>query len=117
LWFRRQFGGQFHLHHCGVFDAYPEVYKPLEPEELDLGPGSDLSVARAAYPRARISTYIKVESLAGMGRKEIDALAAKMMREAGPPELFTWVRVAEAGPEVPDETVRDLMTVADRVRR
>ncbi len=116
VWFRRQFGGEFHLHHCGVFDAYAEVYQPLEPEELDLGPGSDLCVARAAYPRARISSYIKVETLAAMSREEIDALAAKMIRDAGSPELFTWIRVAEAGPEVSDGTVRDLMTVAERVR-
>jgi hypothetical protein len=29
LWLRCQFAGPFHLHHCGVFDAYAEVYKPL----------------------------------------------------------------------------------------
>jgi hypothetical protein len=116
LWFRRQFAGDFNLHHCGVFDAYATVYQPLAPTDLDLGPGSDLRIARAAFPRARISTYIKVETLANMNREEIDALVGKMVREAGDPARFSWIRVAEAGPEVSDQAVRDLMTVAERVR-
>jgi len=30
--------------------------------------------------------------------------------------LLTDIRVTDAGPEVTDETVRNLMTVADRIR-
>jgi hypothetical protein len=116
LWFRGQFAGRFNLHHCGVFDRYAEVYKPLEPDDLDLGPGSDLHVAREAYPRARISTYIEVGTLARLSRDEIDSLVARMIRDAGPLELFTYIRVAEAGPEVSDETARDLLTVFERVK-
>ncbi len=114
LWFRGQFAGDFHLHHCGVFDAYAEVYRPLAPDELDLGPGSSLRLARRAYPRARISTYFAVETLAEMSRAEIDRLLAEMIQEAAPAELFTWVRAIEIGPQVSDDTVRDLMTAQAR---
>jgi hypothetical protein len=115
LWFRSQFTGEFNLHHCGIFDRYTEVYQPLKAETLDLGPGSDLQIARSAYPTARISAYIEVGTLARMSRDEIDALVAKMVRDAGPAELFTYIRVAEAGPEVSDQAVRDVMTVFERI--
>jgi hypothetical protein len=115
LWFRNQFAGDFNLHHCGIFQPYAQVYRPLHPAELDVGPGTDLRVTRAAYPQARISTYIEVGALAQMSQGEIDALIAQMVGDAAPAELFTYIRVAEAGPEVSDETARNLMTVAERI--
>ncbi len=115
LWLAGQFAGGLHLHHCGVFDAYAEAYRPLAPVALDLGPGSDLRIARAAYPQAAISTYIEVGALSRMSQAQIDALVARLIWDAGDTGSFTAISVAEAGPEVGDETVRDLMTVRHRL--
>jgi len=115
IWFRRQFAGEFNLHHCGVFDAYREAYQALTPEELDLGPRSDLHLARQAYPRAHISAYIDIPTLARMRPEEIDALLVKMVEDAAPLELIDYIRVAEAGPEISDEKVRYIMTAPERL--
>ena len=116
LWLRNQFQGEFNLHHCGVFDAYTEVYRPLNSSSLDVGPGTDLRITRSAYPQAKISTYIEVSALANMSRDDIDDLISRMIDDASPVELFTNISVADAGPEITDETVRNLMTVADRIK-
>jgi hypothetical protein len=115
LWFRRQFAGEFNLHHCGVFDAYREAYQALAPEDLDLGPRSDLRLARQAFPQARISAYIDIPALARMGLEEIDALLIRMVEQAAPLELFAYIRVAEAGPEISDEKVRRVMSAPERL--
>ncbi len=115
LWLRRQFRGAFDLHHCGIFDAYTEVYQDLYPTTLDLGPGSKLSVARKAYPQTGIAAYIEVGALSRMDRSAIDTMVAQMVTDASPLELFTFIRVAEAGPEVSDETVIDLLTARERL--
>ena len=115
LWLVGQFAGGFGLHHCGVFDAYAEGYKALSPVALDLGPGSDLRIARAAYPEAAISTYLEVGAVARMTRREVDAAVARLVSDAGDTGSFTVISVAEAGPELSDATVRDLMTVRERI--
>jgi hypothetical protein len=115
LWLRDQFQGEYGLHHCGIFDTYTEVYQPLKPSSLDLGPGTDLRIARKAYPDAKISTYIDVGALAKMNQADIDALIAQMIDHASPAELFTVISVADVGPEISDEIVRNLMTIADRI--
>lgn len=116
LWFREQFAGGFDLHHCGHFHPYTQVYRALRPSSLDVGPGSDLRATRAAYPDLPIATYIDVAALAGMSRDGIDAMLTRMIEDAWPPKLFSYIRVAEAGPEVSDTTVRDLLTAPQRIQ-
>jgi hypothetical protein len=116
LWLHNQFHGEFNLHHCGVFDAYTEAYRPLNPSSLDVGPGTDLRITRNAYPNAKISTYIEVGALAKMSQDDIDELIIKMIHDASPAELFTVISVADAGPEISDETVKNLMTATERIR-
>ena len=115
LWMREQFKGRFMLHHCGIFHPYVEVYKPLKPTELDLGWGTDLRAARAAFPDLPMSTYIDVSALRGITREGVDAIVSKIVHDAGPRELLTSIAVAEIGPDVPDETVRDLITSGERI--
>lgn len=114
-WMRDQFAGGFGLHHCGVFDRYAEVYRPLRPTSLDLGPGSDLRIARRAYPEAVISAYLDVAKVSGMNRDEIDAVISRMVAAAGHGECFPKISVADVGPDMPDETVRWLMTAPTRL--
>jgi hypothetical protein len=114
LWLSRQFN-ELHLHHCGVFDAYAGVYQPLRPASLDLGPGSDLRVARSAYPNAAISTYIEVGRLRNIHQAGIDSLIADLVERAGLPELFTHIRIADIGPDIPDATIRSLLTIGERL--
>lgn len=113
-WMRQQFRS-FFLHHCGVFHPYADVYKPLNPDLLDIGGGTDLRATRTAYPDTKISLEIKAISLVGKSRDELDSMVAGMVHEAGPPELITYMWVAEAGPELTDETIRNLMTCHERV--
>jgi hypothetical protein len=115
LWLRQQFSGQFNLHHCGIFDAYAEAYLPLRPGTLDLGPGSNLRLARAVYPDTPITTYLEVGGLIGITRQRLDELLLGLVADATPTCLFPEIMVAEAGPEVSDETVRDLLTAPDRL--
>lgn len=115
LWLRSQFHAYFNLHHCGIFDAYTEVYQGLYPNHLDLGPGSDLRLARQAFPQAGISAYIDVGALSRMDGEAIDAMIGKMVVDTSPVKLFTQITVAEAGPEITDETVIQLMTVRERL--
>jgi hypothetical protein len=115
LWLREQFKGRFLLHHCGIFHPYIDVYKPLHPTELDLGWGTDLRLARKAFPDLPISTYIEVSALRGIDRDGVDAIVSTIMRDAGPVELLTTIAVAEIGPDIDDETVRNLMTTHDRI--
>ena len=115
LWLRSQFRGRFGLHHCGIFEPYAQVYRPLKFDCLDVGPGSDLGLTRAAYPDIPITTYLAVESLIGISQKDLDANLVKMIREGAPARLFPTITVAEAGPEVSDEIVRYLLTASERL--
>lgn len=114
-WLCDQFTGPLNLHHCGFFHPYKEVYQPLHPHTLDVGPGTDLRTTRAAYPRTPLATYVDVGWLINASRDQIDALVGQMCLDAAPLELFTHLRVAEMGPEISDETVRNLMTVKERI--
>ncbi len=114
-WLKGRFKGKFYLHHCGVFDAYVDAYKPLKPAGLDLGPGTDLRLARRHYPKAAISTYIDVGALSRMSRSQIDGFVKQALDAAAPAELFTRISAADAGPEISDETVRDFLTVRSRM--
>ena len=115
LWLRSHFSGVFNLHHCGVFHPYAEVYRPLNFQGLDAGPGTDLAATRAAYPRVRLSTYMDPSVLMDIDGETVDLLVSGMIRDAGPRDLFTHLRVVEIGPEISDDTVRQLMTVSSRI--
>ncbi|HET6485129.1 MAG TPA: uroporphyrinogen decarboxylase family protein [Spirochaetia bacterium] len=115
-WFARQFSGPFNLHHCGIFDRYREAYRPLHFDTMDLGPGSDLRAARAAYPRTPISAWVDVGVLPRLGRTGIDAMIRGIVNDLGPMELIPAIMVGEAGPEVSDETVRDFLTAPERLK-
>jgi hypothetical protein len=112
LWFCGLSTGQFGLHHCGVFDRYVEVYAPLRPTILDVGPGSDLRLARQGYPTATIFAWMGVADLARMTRAEIDAFVRRAIEDAAP---LAELRVADAGAEITDATVRSLLTVERRL--
>ena len=114
-WLAEQFQGEFWLHHCGLFHPYAQVYKSLKPRALDVGPGTDLRLTRQTYPDARISAYIDPADLAYMDRDQLDDRITRMVIDTNSSGLFTWIRVAEIGPEIPDDTVRDLMSVFKRI--
>ncbi len=115
LWLRNQFQGRFGLHHCGIFEPYAEAYRSLKFDCVDVGPGTDLRLTRNAYPDIPITTYLAVESLMDISQKELDGMLVKMIRDAAPADLFPTITIAEAGPEVSDETVRSLMTAKERL--
>jgi hypothetical protein len=117
LWLRNQFSTEFCVHHCGVFDAYAEGYRALRPTDLDIGPDSDLSIARRTYPEARIYAYLKVDALARMSLPEVDAYLRKLVADAAPVALFPMMKVADAGPDLADATVRHLLTAGQRLAR
>ncbi len=114
LWLREHYR-DFHLHHCGVFTAYAEVYRALRPTTIDVGWGTEGRAVRAIYPCVPLSLEIQDAAILGKSAGELDALVAKMVEGAGPPELIYRIWVAEAAPETPDDTVRALMTVGRRI--
>ena len=114
LWLAGKFS-RVNLHHCGVFDKYAEAYTSMHPASLDIGPGSDLNLARHIFPSTPFSTYIDVGRLAHLSQPQIDQLIITMCDQAGAPDIFHHIRVADIGPEISDETIRYLLTVFDRV--
>lgn len=114
LWFRNQFR-EFGLHHCGSFHPYNEVYQELRPDSLDVGWETDRRATRRAFPHTAMSLMLEASALVGTDQVAIDDLIARMVEDGGPPELITRIWVAEAGPDLPDETVRSLMTVPQRL--
>ena len=116
LWYRQHFQ-ELSLHHCGPMHAYLEVYRALAPNALDVGFTSDRRQVRAAYPDLPLSLMLEASALVKKSETEVDDLVGGMLQDAGPPELITSIWVAEAGPEVADETVHSLMTAPERLRR
>ena len=104
---------EVNLHHCGVFDQYALAYTRLHPASLDIGPGSNLSLARRIYPETQFSTYIDVGHLARLSHSQIVDHIMAMCDQAGPPHLLTHIRVADIGPEISDESIQRLITVFD----
>ena len=116
LWLRAQFKGRFMLHHCGIFHPYVEVYKPLYPTELDLGWGTDLRVARAAFPGpADVHLYRRICLTRDYPRRS-GCHRNQDCQRRGPWDLLTSIVVAEIGPDISDGTVRDLMTAGERIK-
>ena len=116
LWYREHYEALL-LHHCGVFHPYREVYKPLRPEHLDVGWGTDLRLVRQTYPTTPLSIEIQAKALIGKSRDELDRMVRRLLADASPIEQITHLWVAEAGPDVPDETVRNLVTAPGRLKQ
>jgi hypothetical protein len=125
-WYRDNFAGsEFSLHHCGVFHPYAEAYLALHPTDIDVGPGSDLRLTRQSYPDARISAYFDPVEFPSFSQERIDQVVMEMIEavkfggdstnEAQAIEKFTYIRAIEVGPELSDQSVRDMMTVFDRI--
>ena len=114
-WFREQFNGLWNLHHCGVFHPYAEAYRLLYPSRIDVGRGTDYRATRRSFPHTPISVEVHPFDLTGKTQKEIDVLIAQTVEEAGPLELVVRLWVAEAGIEIPDQTVRDFVTAPARI--
>lgn len=113
-WLREHYT-DWHLHHCGVFTPYIEVYQSLRPTTLDVGWGTDWRAVREAYPTTPLSLEIQDAAILGQTPGQLDDLVGEMVEAAGPPELIYRIWVAEAAPETPDETVRALMTAGERL--
>ena len=114
-WLRQQFQ-EFSLHHCGVFHPYAGVYQELRPDHLDIGWGTDLRATRCVYPDTPMSLEIQASAVVRKSRAEIDTIVKRMIDDAGPAERITYLWVAEAGSELSDETVCDLLTSPERVQ-
>ena len=114
LWYRAHFR-DFAIHHCGPMHPYAEVYRELSPCALDVGWLSDRPRVREQYPRTPMSLMLEASVLRGVSQHEVDQVVCAMIEEAAPADLITTIWVAEAGTEVTDETVRDLMTVMSRL--
>jgi hypothetical protein len=128
LWFRDNFSWvDFSLHHCGVFHPYAEAYLPLQPTDIDVGPGSDLHLTRKYYPDARISAYFDPAEFASFTQARIDQVVIEMIEAVTPGSnpvnesrgggSFTYIRAIEVGPELSDQSVRDMMTVFERIKK
>ena len=115
LWYREHYDTLL-LHHCGVFHPYREVYKSLRPDHLDVGWGTDLRLVRQTYPSTSLSIEIQAKALIGKSRNELDRMVQQLLLDASPIDKVTHLWVAEAGPDVPDETVRSLVTAPERLR-
>ena len=115
LWYREHFH-QFLLHHCGIFHPYCEAYRALRPEHLHVGWGSDLRVVRQAFPQARMLVQVQAKDVTGKSAGYLDNLFTRLAAEAGPMELISNIWIADVGPEVSDQNIRDMVTCLCRTR-
>ncbi len=109
LWVREQVG-DFYLHHCGVFDAYIDVYKPLNPTALDIGGGSDYRAIRQSYKETPFSLIVNAELVEQKRPREVDDYIGEMVESASPAERISLLWTSELSAEVPDETVKAIAT-------
>ena len=114
LWLREQMAGPLDLHHCGLFQAYAEGYLPLRPATIDVGPGSDLRKTRKVFPDTPLSTYLEVNTVAGMDHSQVDTLLRQILTDAGPIQKIENIRIAEIGPDFTDAQVQHLLTASER---
>jgi hypothetical protein len=108
-WYREHYI-DFSIHHCGVFHPYRYAYQALRPIHLDVGWGSDLRLIRQVFPTTPMSLEIQAKALLWTDPRALDPTLQQLLADAAPVELVTHLWVAEAGPEVSDDTVRRLVT-------
>lgn len=113
-WVREQVSS-FHLHHCGVFDKYIDLYKELNPSSLDIGGGSNYRLIRKAFTDTPFSLIVNAPDIEGKTLNDIDNLIGSMVDGAAPSELITHLWVGEASDVIDDETVINLRTVHERI--
>ena len=114
LWIRGQVG-QFHLHHCGVLDAYREVYARLDPDSLDVGGGTDYRLMRDVFPNTPSSFIVNTELIEGRNQDEVDGVVRDIVNNGGPEELITALWLADFSTRMTDDNVRALRTSHLRV--
>jgi hypothetical protein len=113
-WVRRQVA-QLHLHHCGVFDDYIELYRQLDPASLDIGGGSDYRRIRAAFPDTPFSLIVNAPDVEGHTVSQIDGLVGSMVEGAAPVARISHLWCAEVSERTADDTVRALRTAHQRL--
>ena len=113
-WVRSQVG-EFHLHHCGVFDEYIELYKELNPNSLDIGGGSDYRAVRKAFPDLPFSLIVNAPDVEGRSSAEIDGLIGGMVEAAAPVSRITQLWVAEVSERIEDKAVIAIRTAHERI--
>ena len=106
---------KFHLHHCGVFDRYAELYTVLNPYSIDVGAGSDYKLMRKIYPDTPTSLIINPADIEGRSREEIDKHISNMVENAAPFSLISFLSTADFKADISDENIRDLATVHTRI--
>ena len=104
-----------HLHHCGIFDRYAEMYKELEPDTVEVGAGSDYALMREAFPDRPTSLIIDPAHIEGRDRAAIDRHVSHMVESAAPYDLITSLWTADFSPDMTDENIRDLATAHERI--
>jgi hypothetical protein len=113
LWVRQQCE-YFHLHHCGIFDNYAELYTALSPASLDVGGFSDYCKLREYFPETPCSFIINPESIEGQSRENIDALICGVIADGGPAENISALRSYGISKNATDENLVDFRTSAVR---
>jgi hypothetical protein len=107
--------GSFGIHHCGVFDAYIDLYKELAPTSLDIGGGSNYHAIREAFPEIPFSMIVNAPDIEGRTTGEIDNLVGNMVEGASPVDKISYMWVAEVSQKTEDETIRAVRTANERI--
>jgi hypothetical protein len=105
----------FGLHHCGVFDAYIDIYQELEPTALDIGGGSNYAAIRKAFPDIPFSLIVNAPDIEGHSTSDIDNLIGNMVAGAGPVDKISSLWIPEVSQSTEDETVRAVRTAHERI--
>lgn len=113
-WMRSQYR-YFSIHHCGVFDKYIEIYKELNPTELDIGGGSNYKAIRSAFPDAHFSLIINAPDIENKTISEIDELIGNMVSDSGPIDKLYYMYVSDLCQDIDDNKIRAIGTIHERI--
>ncbi len=107
LRFAQKMGWKYHIHHCGNFDQYAEVYKEVGPvPAFDIGMESQLRLALDTWPQASINAFVScflvreasANTIRDYMRSQVDAAGGDLHR-------VTFV-LSDLDYGTPDENIR-----------
>jgi len=113
LWYRQQCE-YFHLHHCGIFDNFAEIYTELSPVSLDVGGLSDYGKLRKYFPETMCSYIVNPESIEGQSRENIDMVIRDIVINGGPADKISGLHTYGISRNITDENLIDYRTSAKR---
>ncbi|NLX07265.1 MAG: hypothetical protein GXY33_19170 [Phycisphaerae bacterium] len=99
-------GWKYNIHHCGVFDAFAELYRQIGPlDSIQVGWGSDLRLALDTFPEAKVDYIISPTFLHDADPRAIADRVRGLVDAAGGDLARTSFTVCDVEDGTPDSSI------------